>query len=201
MLAGCRIVAIVALIASPASAATYSELQALVEGPWHHIPAPVAKFQQDRDRARCRLIAVQTPVDSTTSSVVAIVRWTAEVNCMQALGYAAGTGGNQATPRSAAKSVGLVEAGQGVGAEICAEFNRVAAKPEMEAIFLSWAQGMISGWNLALIDDHSQTVEMAALTSDEQKTVLRDYCRDNPKKKYIQATIALMNRFRAAKTP
>jgi hypothetical protein len=178
---------------------TNGEIKAMAEGPWHHLPAPVSKLQLEQDQARCRLIAMQTPVDSTTPFVIQYAQWVAEINCMQALGYKPGAAPARTTARR--KEGELQMAGAGVGSELCSEFNRVAVQPEFEGAFFSWAQGMISGWNLALIDDHhDQTVEMAGLTPEEQRAALRNFCRDNPSKKYIQAVIALMNRFRTART-
>lgn len=191
--------AVVALMACPAVAATYGELQAMVEGPWHHVPAPVSKQQFEQDQGRCRLIALQTPADSTTPAVVAILRWTAQVECMRALGYRSGP-----QPPKGAKFLGaprdLQSAGGGVGVEACSEFTRIAGRPELEALFFSWAQGMITGWNTALINDEpTQTVEMAGVDLETQKKSLRAFCQENPQKRFISAVVSLIQVLRAAR--
>jgi hypothetical protein len=99
-----------------AAAQTYDELAAIVAGPWHHTPNPVSKSQLDRDDARCRVVAAQTPVNSTTPAVVARVRWTTQINCMKSLGYEPGR--------------------QAAAGEITDELRlRQAIKPETDALF------------------------------------------------------------------
>ncbi len=88
-----RLIAIAAVavaLSSPAWAQTYDELAAMVRGPWHHVPAPASRLQLERDDARCRVVAAQTPINSTTPAVVERVRWTTQINCMKALGYEPG---------------------------------------------------------------------------------------------------------------
>lgn len=75
------------LASAPAKAITYHELQTMIQGGWCHVPAPVGEARFNRDQARCRLVAVQIPVTSTTPAVVEMVRWAAEINCLEALGY------------------------------------------------------------------------------------------------------------------
>ena len=76
------------LLASPVSAIPrYVELEAMVKGPWIPTSKPATMKRLNQDQAGCRLIAMQTPVDSTTPAIVQMVRWAAEINCMNALGY------------------------------------------------------------------------------------------------------------------
>ena len=44
----------------------------------------------------------------------------------------------------------LKAAGGGVGATPCSEFNQSREKPEIEAMFFSWTEGYLTGWNLGL---------------------------------------------------
>jgi len=69
---------------------TYDELSAMVTGPWHHLPNAVKPAQFSRDEAKCKVISAQTPITSTTPSIVERVRWTVQVNCLKASGYEPG---------------------------------------------------------------------------------------------------------------
>ena len=75
------------LAAAEARCASYRDLQMIMEGPWHAASSPAKPQRLGQDQARCRLIAMQTPVTSTTPAVIEAVQWGAEINCMNALGY------------------------------------------------------------------------------------------------------------------
>lgn len=80
------VVAVFAVI-SPASAASYRELQLIMSGPWRAVSPPAKPQRLGQDQAGCRVIAMQTPQTSTTPAVIEAVQWGVEINCMNALGY------------------------------------------------------------------------------------------------------------------
>lgn len=81
--------AAVALLAAggPVGAASYRELQMIMEGPWRAAGPPAKPQRLGQDQARCRVIAMQTPQTSITPAVIEAVQWGVEINCMNALGY------------------------------------------------------------------------------------------------------------------
>src|ERR1700722_20110288 len=92
MLQAWKISAAIAFVTLPfgVRGQTYDELSAMVAGPWHHVPNAVSSLQHNRDQAKCNVVAAQTPINSTTTSVVERVRWTVFVNCLRASGYEPG---------------------------------------------------------------------------------------------------------------
>lgn len=80
-------IALLATAANPAGAASYRELQMIMEGPWRAAGPPAKPQRLGQDQAGCRVIAMQTPQTSTTPAVIEAVQWGVEINCMNALGY------------------------------------------------------------------------------------------------------------------
>jgi hypothetical protein len=78
----------------------------------------------------------------------------------------------------------------GVGSASCAEFARMyQGDPDnAELIFFSWAQGFMSGLNMAAMASQKPTRELAGVTVD-QKRALRAYCANNPLKNYMDGVI------------
>ena len=56
----------------------------------------------------------------------------------------------------------LKAAGGGVGGTPCSEFNQSREKPEIEAMFFSWTEGYLTGWNLGLPQASQEHVECHA---------------------------------------
>jgi hypothetical protein len=199
-----KILPAIAVLALPTGARgqNYQELSAMVTGPWHHVPDVRGTLEFNREMAKCQVISAQTPVDSTTPAVVEIVRWRVLINCLKASGYEPGAKGPAIARQSApakTKLSDLQAAGGGVGVSPCSEFTRVREKPEFEALFFTWAQGFLTGWNMGAPDDSGFSVDMSGLSRDEQKQFIRDYCEANPTNRYLQGVTALMSRLRTAK--
>jgi hypothetical protein len=191
-------VVVAVVLSSPVGAQTYDELAAMVEGPWHHVPNPVSKQQLERDDARCRVVVAQTPVNSTTPAVVERVRWTTQLNCMKALGYEPGPPPVRATSRRTKGGLDeLKAAGGGVGVTPCSEFNQSREKPEIEAMFFSWTEGYLTGWNLGLPQASQEHAELSLMPRSEQMEFLRKWCEANPSKRYVEGATALFVRLKA----
>jgi hypothetical protein len=150
--------------------------------------------QFNRDAAKCRVIAAQTPITSTTPAVVQRVISNVIVNCLKASGYEPGAAKRPAVAKPApAMNPTLADRGAaegGVGIYPCAEFTKVREK--LEAVFFTWAQGFLTGWNMGVPDDAGLSVELSKLSWDEQKQFIREYCEANPTKRYLEGVIALM---------
>jgi hypothetical protein len=186
------------LLISAAHAETGVQLEAMAAGPWHHLPNPVGEFQFNRDIAKCRLIALQTPVSSDTAAVVGIVRNTAQINCMKALGYEPGTGPKpKPAPRNTLANLGA--AGGGVGVSPCADFSKSLNRPEMEAMFFTWTEGYLTGFNIGLPANSDLHVDLATIPREEQMQFLRRWCSENPSKRYAEGATALLARLRQGK--
>jgi len=76
----------------------------------------------------------------------------------------------------------------GMGTLSCAEFGRFYRDfPQAENDFFAWAQGFMTGVNLA---PGVQKRDMSGDTKVQMR-FLRDYCADHPLKNYIDAVIGL----------
>jgi hypothetical protein len=180
------------LIFSPAHGQNYNELKAMVDGPWHHLPNPVSSLQFNRDEARCRVVAAQTPVDSTTPAIVEIAHWRVMINCLKARGYEPGTA-------PAGKPVGnfnrLTELRYADYS--CAEIAKMrTSSPDVDAIFFIWMRGFIDGWNAAHEKDDVFKVDAAAIPLDEQVKIVRKFCDEHPTTIYFGAAMDLLVRLK-----
>jgi len=92
----------------------------------------------------------------------------------------------------------LKAAGGGVGATLCSEFNQSREKPEIEAMFFSWTEGYLTGWNLGLPQASQEHVDLSLMSSSEQMEFLRKWCEANPSKRYMDGATALLIRLRAS---
>jgi hypothetical protein len=167
-----------------------NSIAAQLAGPWHHVPDSVSSDRAAHDQAKCRMIAGQTPkINDIKFSVVLI-------NCLRAEGYEPGAAKKPAVAKPApAMKPTLADrdaAGGGVGIYPCAEFTKARETPDLEALFFTWAQGFLTGWNMGVSDDTGLSVELSKLSRDEQKQFIREYCEANPTKRYLQGVIALM---------
>jgi hypothetical protein len=82
--------------------------------------------------------------------------------------------------------------GSGAGTQTCAQFaNNYVINPEtIENVYFSWAQGFMTGWNIA--SEESKTVDVATWSIDAQKAHIRHYCDANPLKEYVFAVVNLL---------
>jgi hypothetical protein len=78
----------------------------------------------------------------------------------------------------------------GVGSLSCAEFAKMyqGAPENAELVFFSWAQGFMSGLNMAAMANQTRTRDLAGIMVD-QKRALRTYCANNPLKNYMDGVI------------
>jgi hypothetical protein len=95
-----------------------------------------------------------------------------------------------AAPASAQKTEPAV--GEGVGTYSCAECLRAAkADPSRDMLYYSWAQGWMTGWNLALMDAHQPTKDLWTADGSDQRAFLIAYCQAHPKALYMEAAYKL----------
>lgn len=182
---------------APAFAQTGVEREAMAAGPWHHLPRPVTGLQFNRDLAKCKLIALQTPVNSDTPAVVGFLRDTAQINCMKAEGYEPGAG---APGKSAAS--GSTVTGAKIAALNCGQFMELRKTVPGDAadfLFFAWAQGYITAWNVA-VEKPILRVDVKAMPAESQQKFLQNYCGTNPSKLFMEAVTALMAKLKYEKT-
>jgi hypothetical protein len=179
-------------------AQSYNELETIISGPFHHTPDPVSKEQFERDQARCRVVAIQTQVNADSSVVAGYARMAAQLNCMRALGYLPGPAAKTNTRRKAGLGLDdLKAAGGGVGVTRCSEFNEARGKTaETEAMFFSWTEGFLTGWNMGLPDTSQEHAELSSIPRDDQMAFLRKWCKENPTKRYMEGATMLFVRLR-----
>src|ERR1700733_4901445 len=182
------------LVSGPAAALNHAELEALVNGPWHHVPSPASRTQQENDEAGCRFAAGQTQVDTPPPAVVEIVRWSAQVNCMQALGYRPGKIGIGAKDQSTISKL----PGLQYSFYPCSTVTQLRKDALNEAIFLIWARGFVEGWNGNARDDEIFKVDADALPMEQQKKFLWAFCDKNPSKVYLAAVMDLVVKLKKA---
>lgn len=81
----------------------------------------------------------------------------------------------------------------GVGAATCAQFAKLyQGDPKNTGlIFLSWAQGFLSGWNIGQADSKVLTLDLSVESAADQETFVREFCDQHPLKNYVEAVTAL----------
>jgi hypothetical protein len=110
------------------------------------------------------VVSTQTPVNSTTPSVVERARWTVLVNCLKASGYEPGPAPAKNTLPNDSTSKGAALRFDDYS---CAEIAQIRkTSPAVDSLFFTWARGFISGWN-ASAKDQIMEVDPAALPPDE----------------------------------
>jgi hypothetical protein len=82
--------------------------------------------------------------------------------------------------------------GEGVGTYTCAEYVRAsAADASRELLYFSWAQGWMSGWNLAQMDQKKPAQDLASRPVDDQRSFLKTWCGLHPAELYMKAVYYL----------
>jgi hypothetical protein len=81
----------------------------------------------------------------------------------------------------------------GMGAASCAEFlQQVRENPDMENIYFTWAQGLMSGWNTRGLADKRTILNLALITPDQQQAQVREFCETYPDGSYLGAVYDLI---------
>jgi hypothetical protein len=85
------------------------------------------------------------------------------------------------------------EAGEfeGAGLRLCSEYLSDSKKfsPSEEDFYFSWAEGFMSGVNVARLNDEAGAFK--SMPADQQKTHIRDFCSKNPTEKFYKAVFDL----------
>jgi hypothetical protein len=189
-------VAIMALSTS-AYGQNYQELSAMVTGPWHHVPDARSTLESNKEMAKCQVVSAQTPVDSTTPSVVAIVRWRVLIYCLKASGYEPGAApARNVASKKNEVATNVKVAGKGPGISPCSQYNASRGDEKEEHVYFSWAEGFLTAYNMQA--KSAEMVELSALTGGQQLQFVRDYCDQHPDKRYIEAVLALIQALRSS---
>jgi hypothetical protein len=88
----------------------------------------------------------------------------------------------------------------GAGMQTCAVFlaHYKGSVPSLENFYFSWAQGYMSGLNVAVSRGvaNSRTADLNAMPAAAQMRFIRDFCEHDPLKRYSAAVEALLTRIR-----
>ena len=92
----------------------------------------------------------------------------------------------------------------GAGMQTCAVFvaHYKGNVPSLENFYFSWAQGYMSGLNVAASSGvgNSSPADLNAVPAAAQLRFIRDFCDHNPLKRYSAAVEALFTRIRNSKS-
>ena len=80
----------------------------------------------------------------------------------------------------------------GVGLETCGEFASLYRRVPNITEQSSWAQGYMSGMNMASLAHGDISKNMGAMAIDEQERTLRKYCNDHPLANVQDAAMELL---------
>ena len=85
-------------------------------------------------------------------------------------------------------------AAMGFGTSTCTQFaNQYKSDPQWaETNYFTWAQGFMSGWNMAQVAAKQPTVNLAAMSAAMQQQDIRSYCDQHPLASFIHATLNLL---------
>jgi hypothetical protein len=90
----------------------------------------------------------------------------------------------------------------GVGAFSCGQLAQdYSTLSDVEAVWFTWAQGFMSGLNMKMGIDQHQYRNLGAMTVEEQKRFLRNFCDQHPLKNFLEAVTALWAGFPAGTLP
>ncbi|MGH7733743.1 MAG: hypothetical protein ACREOE_08630 [Gemmatimonadales bacterium] len=93
---------------------------------------------------------------------------------------------------SAAPARAETAVGEGVGTYACSEFARVQLhEKSLATLYFSWAQGWMTGWNLAEMDAAKPSRDLKARSANDEQEFLRTYCAAHPKALYMEAVYKL----------
>jgi hypothetical protein len=89
-----------------------------------------------------------------------------------------------AVPASSAERA----AGQGVGTYTCGEAAQAIRRDrQLDLLYFSWAQGWMTGWNLAQMNANQPTADLNSRSLADQRDFLRAYCALHPSGLYMDA--------------
>jgi len=78
----------------------------------------------------------------------------------------------------------------GVGSVTCSKFAQdFRRSTDTEVVYFTWAQGLMSGYNVSLLVAKDNARDLLAKPLDEQKAYLRSYCDRHPLQDYYQAVL------------
>ena len=83
-------------------------------------------------------------------------------------------------------------AGLGLGTYTCGEAaEAVRADPDLDLLYFSWAQGWMTGWNLAQMGADLPAVDLNGRSLPTQRGFIKNYCAQHPDRLYMDAVRAL----------
>jgi hypothetical protein len=85
-------------------------------------------------------------------------------------------------------------AARGIGLGSCADYARLRQSDAKTAdmLFLSWAEGFETGFNMSRISAGQHTVDLGVMPDAAQSAFLRNYCAQHPEQPYEGAAVSLI---------
>ena len=86
-----------------------------------------------------------------------------------------------------------------MGTSECPQFlQHVRENPDiLETTYFTWAQGVLSGWNMRAMADKRDVLNLALMAPDQQQAHVREYCEKHPDSAYFVAVFDLIKTLRA----
>jgi hypothetical protein len=91
---------------------------------------------------------------------------------------------------AAAPAVASAEpaAGQGLGTYTCGEAAQaIRHDRQLDLLYFSWAQGWMTGWNVAQMNANQPTADLNSRSLEDQRDFVKAYCALHPSGLYMDA--------------
>lgn len=79
---------------------------------------------------------------------------------------------------------------EGAGIQLCSDFNHLLKEDQLAAsnFYFNWAEGFMSGLNIARLNDETA---FKSMTAEEQEAQIQRYCYTHPTDQYFKGVIDL----------
>lgn len=160
---------------------------------WHHVPDAKSDLDFNRELAKCKVIAAQTPIQSTTRAIVEAITINVITNCLKAGGYEPGASPPPTKKRTKTEGSTIKMAGFGPGTSACSEFIAAQTKDE-QIVFFSWGAGFLTGYNVGR--PAADMLELASISFPDQIRMVREYCVSHPEKRFVDGMVVVIQALR-----
>jgi hypothetical protein len=82
----------------------------------------------------------------------------------------------------------------GVGLDSCAIFAKAyqSDPTSAETLYFQWAAGFMSAWDVGLQEGGKRPNDLSAISFEQQKEFLRQYCNSHPLAQYVEGVVELL---------
>jgi len=98
------------------------------------------------------------------------------------------------TKHAVIRHTAVESAGEGAGNSTCAEFNKESAQiSSAEDTYFVWAEGYMTGMNIAEINNSGESRNLFSESESEQEKTVRRICAEHPDEPYYGAVVVLFH--------